>query len=371
MAWLSAGAALADVPARNGANHFFDPLTGTGWKRPSESVLAGMTDRVRMAISRDPVAATGMPAPDWVVSKDNPLNLTNFLQQYGNAASAATPGERSRHMAAALIAAGAMLHTLGDLGAPARVRGDYAAQFDELGGGPDDLGSRTERMAALVYGRLGVPAPSASVITTRTHLRDFFTNKQGTGLADVISRGYFSPHTLPRPSRINDQKPQLVRAEPKLPARLNLMAATRDGGSVLRNAAGTCLARYTVEHGVLSWTLDDDCILEQLAVIVPEVASYEAGLVDFLFRGNLAIAIDQNIAVSAKGLGAGQLEILSEDERGVRTKLAAMASNDGSGAIPTPPTGVKIIAVFRGADASGEPIVATGAAVIDRTPKDQ
>lgn len=371
MSWLAAGAALADVPAANGANHFFDPTTGKGWRRPEPGAIGTITDRVRTALTRDAVPATGVPAPDWLVDKHNPLNLDNFLAQLGNAASAATPGERSRHMAAALIAAGAMMHALGDLGAPARVRGDYAAMYTQLGGGPDDLGSRTERMAALVYGRLGVPAPSASVITTRTHLKDFFSNAQGTGLADVISRGYFSSNTLPGPSSVNgDTKPVLARAMPKVPARLFLMAARQEGGVVLRNAAGTCLARYAVEHDTLRWSLDDDCVLEQLAVILPEVASYEAGLLDFLFRGDLTVTVDANVTVSAKGLGAGQLEILGEDERGVRTKLAAMASTGGTGTLPTPPAGVKIVAVFRGADANGEPIVAVGAAPITRAPKE-
>src|SRR5262249_56521010 len=113
--------------------------------------------------------------------------------------SAARRGERSRYMAAALVAAGAMLHALGDLGAPARVRGDAEAHLEPLGAGPDDLGSRFERIAALTYGRLGVPPPSRTV--TRSHLRDFITAKDGGGLADVIARSYFSPNTLPEPTR--------------------------------------------------------------------------------------------------------------------------------------------------------------------------
>ncbi|MCX5743166.1 MAG: hypothetical protein NT062_11800, partial [Proteobacteria bacterium] len=40
LAWLAAGAALADIPAANGANHFFDPTTGLGWVKPDRDVLA-------------------------------------------------------------------------------------------------------------------------------------------------------------------------------------------------------------------------------------------------------------------------------------------------------------------------------------------
>ncbi len=369
--WLAAGAALADVPAANGANHFYDPTTKTGWERPRGDVFSRLSNAVRQSIGRDQLPEHGVPAPDWIVDPKNPFNLDSFIAQYAKAGSAATPGERSRHMAAALIAAGAMMHALGDLGSPSRVRGDYAAQFEPIGGGPDDLGSRYERIASLVYGRLGVPAPSAQIITTRTHLRDFFTNKDGTGLADLIARSYFSPNTLPGKSRINDQKPTLAKPKPSLPLRLNLMAASRDEGSTLRDAAGTCLARYHVDHGILGFSLDDDCVLEQLAVIMPEVASYEAGLLDFLFRGELDVTTEGTITVSAKGLGPGQLEILVEDERGVRTKIATPAAKGGEamtviGTMPLPPTGVKIVAVFRGADSNGEPIVVVGAAPIIR-----
>src|SRR5688572_6097517 len=115
-------------------------------------------------------------------------------------------------MAAALIAAGAIIHVLGDLGSPSRVRGDEAAHFEALGGGPDDLGSRFERIAALAYGRLGVPGPSR--VITREHLRDFFTAADGSGLADYVARSFFSPNTLPNAMRVGgDAKPTLARPQ--------------------------------------------------------------------------------------------------------------------------------------------------------------
>ena len=360
IAWLTAGAALADIPASQGANHFFDPSTGAGWSTPDK----GISGKLRETFLGGGMPEHGVPAPDWLVAKANPFSLDQFLNQYAKAASAATPGERSRYMAAALIAAGAMLHTLGDLGAPSRVRGDSAAQLAPLGAGNADLGSRFERIAALAYGRLGVPPPSRTV--TRTHLRDYFTSKDGGGLADVIARSYFSPNTLPAPARISgDAKPQLARPQPALPARLNLMAASRDDGTTLRSPAGICLARYRVEHDILQFSLDDDCMMDELAVILPEVASYETGLLDFLVRGELSVAVSRQIAVSAKGLGAGSLEILVEDDRGVRTQLAHQDTAAGAeqlAQVGAPAAGTRVIAVFRGTDAAGEPIVAVGAA---------
>ncbi|HEU4733021.1 MAG TPA: hypothetical protein VFT22_34240 [Kofleriaceae bacterium] len=357
MAWLTAGAALADVPASHGANHFFDPATGAGWVAPSR----GLSEKLRGVFGGGELPERGVPAPDWVTSKANPFGLDQFLNQYTKAVSAATPGERSRYMAAALVAAGAMLHTLGDLGAPSRVRSDAEAHLEPLGAGPDDRGSRFERIAALAYGRLGVPAPSRTI--TRTHLRDYFTSRDGGGLADLIARSYFSPSTLPEPTRMSgDVKPSLVRPQPALPARLNLMAANREG-TTLRSASGICLARYRVEHSTLTFSLDDDCLLEQLAVILPEVAAYETGLLDFLLRGELTIAVADQITVTGAGLGAGNLEVLVEDDRGVRTPLTTVATTGGEALakVAVPASGARVVAVYRGVDTAGEPIVAVGA----------
>lgn len=369
LGWLTAGAALADIPAAHGANHFFDPQTGKGWAAPDRALADRLEDSVRSALGRAALPASGVPAPVWITAKENPFNLGAFATQYSKAVTAATPGERSRHMAATLIAAGAILHTLGDLGAPSRVRGDAAAHFEPLGAGPDDLGSRFERIAALAYGRLGVPAPSR--VITRTRLRDFFSSQDGGGLADQISRSYFSPNTLPASTRVTaETRPVLARPLPALPTRLNIMAASREDGAVLRNAAGTCLVRYKVESNVLAFSLDDDCMLEQVSAILPEVAAYETGLLEFLLRGELEIA-EQNggLVVSAKDLGAGSVDVLVEDERGVRTKLSS-ATTAGNAEelvrIPMPSAGVRVVAVFRGVDHQGEPLVAVGALPLNR-----
>jgi hypothetical protein len=288
------------------------------------------------------------------------------MDQYVKAVSAATPGERSRHMAGTLVAAGALLHVLGDLGAPSRVRGDSAAYFEPLGGGPDDLGSRFERVAALAFGRLGIPAPSR--VITRAHLRDYFSNAEGTGLADVISTSYFSPNTLPAATRVGtNTHPKLARPLPALPSKLNLMAATRDDGTTLRAPDGTCLARYRVEHGVVSFYLDDECMLEEVSAILPEVSAYETGLLDFLFRGELTLTAGNDLVVSAKGLGAGTVEIFSEDLLGVRTSLAKIQYAGGKDELARysqPLVGQRLIALFRGVDAQGEPIVAVGAVTL-------
>ena len=360
LAWVAAGAALADTPVSQAANHFYDPLTHRGFERPSR----GFGDYLLDTIDGVSLPERGVPAPDWVVDPKNPFNVDHFIDQYAKAVTSETPGERSRAMAGALIAAGAMMHVLGDLGVPARVRGDGAAQLDPLGGGYDDRGSRLERMATLVYGRLGVPAPARTV--TRVHLRDYFTSREGDGLADEIARSYFSPNTLPQATLVGTGEihPKLVRPLPALPDKLNLVVASRENGTTLRAADGTCLARYAYEHSVLTFSLDDDCMLEQLAAILPEVSAYETGLLDFLLRGELAIAVSQQVVVSAKGLGAGTLTLLVEDDRGVRHAIGSFAvapGKDELARVAAPTTGTRVVALYRGVDLAGEPLVAVGA----------
>jgi hypothetical protein len=144
------------------------------------------------------------------------------------------------------------------------------------------------------------------------------------------------------------------------------MAANRDDGTTLRSATGICLARYRVEHDQLTFSLDDDCMLEQLSVILPEVTAYETGLLDFLLRGELTLTVADQITVTGAGLGTGSVELLVEDDRGVRTPLTTVqttagAAGDQLAQIPLPPSGTRVVAVYRGNDAAGEPIVAVGA----------
>ncbi|MEZ4404825.1 MAG: hypothetical protein R3B06_32855 [Kofleriaceae bacterium] len=375
LAWLLAGAALADANPTWAANHFYDADRKVGWRAPT-----GLVDRARAKVEGVAAARAGVAAPDWAASGDNPLGLPGFIDQYDKAIRAATPGERGRHLAGALVAAGAMLHVLGDLGSPSRTRGDSAAFFDPLGDAAfaGDRGSRFERLVAIGWGRLGVPA--AADVPARTHFRDFFTGAgTGTtgGLAEWSAHRFFSEHTLPRASEVGratrTQLPaviarSLVRPQPTPPRLLSMVVATQPQGTTLRDATGVCLAHYRKDRGVLSWWLDDSCELDQAAAILPVAAGYQAALLRWLGRGQLAVSVvDGAVQVRARGsaLGAGELTVLTEDGRGVRAaagtaKVTTVADGALVGAVQVG-AGRSAVAVFRGVDAAGEPIVAVGA----------
>jgi hypothetical protein len=381
LSWLSVGSVLADVPVAHAAHHFFDPVTGRGLSDRALDWSERQGHRLRATAVGADLPGSGKPAPDWLLDPANPMGLEDFLAQYEKAVSAPTAGERRRHLAAALLAAGAMLHVLQDMGSPSHVRDDLAAHLDLIGTDRFDRGSRFERIAALVYGRLGVPAPAAASVSA-TDLRAFFTTSAGTGLADLTVRRWFSRYTLPGAVRVHAGmgssqiaerlQRALARPFPAPPRRLDLEAA-RTGSAVVRDDAGVCLANYRLDdRGRLRWFMDDECMNEQIAAILPVVAAHSAALLDWLFRGALTLdKVDDGVAVTLATnrvtLGAGTLALFWDDERGQRSPLGAPVTITAGAAgqaltrAPAPPAEARAVAaVFRGIDGAGEPLVAVG-----------
>lgn len=463
MGWLAAGSVIADSPRSFAVNHFYDPISKHGAVGHSYSLRTKWLARI-MGESLPHASSNALA---WITDKRNPMNLSGFWSQYEKAVRAGTPAERSRHLAGTLLAAGALLHVLEDMGSPSHVRNDIKAHLQQLGS-PLDIGSRFERIAALGFGRLGVPGSQAS--TTARSLHALISNPNHTGLADVTARSWFSRFTLPRTIHIDHitiagivrlvaahykVKPAAITAKPakgakssvpramaiylaithtpaaytKLAAafgekrrtpllfaaaqiiedaksdvalakavstlkgdisasvigtrldkslrradpaplnRLDLAAARQPKGARLVDANGVCVARYRLRGLTLSWTLDDDCIAEQLRAILPQVVSYGAGALNWLFRGELTVRARVGaIAVSARGLGLGKgsIDLFWDDNRGVRTRYATIKVRGGkAGAVLArgnrpPKTAHRITALFRGLDAKGNELVATG-----------
>ena len=262
---------------------------------------------VREAIGRAGCPSDGVPAPDWVTAKDNPFNLAAFLDQYAQGrhrarrrASARAHGRRARRRRRDAPRARRSRRSV------ARSRRRGRAPRAARRAVPTISARGSSAIAALAYGRLGVPAPSRIDHAPRTCAT---SSRRPTAAASpiMISRTYFSPNTLPAstPGRRATRSPQLARPQPALPTRLNLMAASRDDGTTLRDR------RRHVPRALPGRArrarrsrLDDDCMLEQVAAILPEVAAYETGLLDFLLRGELTITVGRQIARQRQGPAA-------------------------------------------------------------------
>ena len=383
--WLTAGAVLAHLPAEHAVHHAYDAFTGDGFSsREIPGGLGGLAHRFGAQVAGARLLREGMPATAWLTHEDNPFRLSEFWGHYEAAASAQTPEARARHAASMLVAAGAIVHVVQDMASPARVRDDRASMLRRLGPDRIDVGSRFERLASLSYGRLGVPAPSRE-IGLRPSLTDYITAEGGDGLADLTARRFMSHGTLPESIEAAVTTPPHVlearledsmrRPSPSVAAPLDLREAATDDGARLVDQSGVCIARYELRDRRLRWRIPDDCALEQIRVLLGEASAYGAGVIEWLFRGELAL-VESAGALEARAGGIGvrdaTVTFFAEDEGGVREAFAetrAPASAEpgevvARAALPGERAPARLVAVLRGEDEHGEPVVA--AATLDR-----
>jgi hypothetical protein len=314
----------------------------------------------------------GLPATDWTTAKDNDMSLGRFWLELEKSVTAPSRGARDEHLAMALLVAGALLHVLEDMGAPAHARDDLREHLLPLGAGPTDRGSRFERLAALLYGRLGVPAPTGEV--GREKFRDFFTAADGKGLADLTHARWYSYGTLPGDTvvRADAARGDLAKAvarnqrfpSPRPERDLRTRNSNDPDGNAMRDAEGVCLTNYRVKEGRLHFAISDACANEQLAAMLPRIGAYATGLLDWLFRGALAVAVvggsaQISVPEGETALGAGKLTVVGEDAEGRRTVITS-APWQGPTSVALPDGVAHVYAVFRGVDGGGEEVVAVG-----------
>jgi hypothetical protein len=390
LAWLEAGSVIEQIPAERGRNHFLEPRSGRGLDNrvPGLSLktrlvsaleLGGTFAGIFTGVNFD---LSGQSSLAWLEDGDNDLSLTRFLDARERAAVSELPAARTTALAYSLLCAGAILHLLEDAGEPAHVRNDYRVAFGQrIGTDVVDRGSRFEHHVARTYAFAALPAIGAPV--RRLRLRDYFVAPDGRGLAQRTQRRFFSPGTLPRPLPVAGlTAAEVVKAvntaaafpAPRVRA-LDLGAAAR-GGAYLASPGVPYLVAYRIDsRGLLSFWLDERTDAAYARALLPEVGAYAAGLLDHLFRGHLAFASAHapgarpahgaSVVLSNAGppLAAGKLTVLAEDSRGRRHAVAIrdLERPTPTGgrllALPLPRGAVRLVAAFRGTDASGDPLV--------------
>ena len=343
LGWLVAGAVLEAVPAVRSRNHFFDPRDGQGLHQDQDSSAL----RTRIAAASSGIGSirgvftganfdgTGRSALDWLQAprSENDWGLRRFLDERERAGAAERRLDRDDATARSLLAAGAIVRLLEELGDPAMVRNDYREAFERQGG---PFG----RFLAARYGRLGVPEPSHA--GTPTRLLDLFHSPSGRGLADRTQRRFFSPGTLP---------PSTVYPQP----------AGRLHDGYLVSDEVSALARVTPAGAVL----DERCHLAYAKLLLPEIAEYAAAALDLLFRGHLELrARDGRVraVVRELPLGTGSLAWYVDDSDGKR-RLIDRRTLDGAGVgdvvleAELPSAARRLTLVFRGRDGVGDELV--------------
>ena len=370
IAWLVAGSVVADVPSSHANNHFLDPRSGKSLSTAGRSMGKMVTGVSKIS----KVRAGGEPANLWWKSSSNAMSFVGFGDQFRKAVRSTTLGERQRHLAGTLLAAGSMLHVLQDMGSPAHVRNDLAAQEEQISPNFHDRGSRFERIAALAFGRLGIPR--AKTTPTLPTLDGHFSNAAATGLADIIERSYFSAFTLPKTTSVKRDAgssvfreaiiKRLRRPEPAPHSRLDMVAARNSSGATWRNEDGVCLTRYRLQLAKVKFWIDDQCALEQLEAILPTVAGYGSNFLQALFPDDLSlskVAGKLSVGLDKERYAEGTLTFFSDAIDGTRSEYFSSVVKDGADAlasIPLPPrSAARVTVLFEGKDALGQPLLAT------------
>jgi len=146
-------------------------------------------------------------------------------------------------------------------------------------------------------------------------------------------------------------------------------AVVRATERMLTDDKGTCLANVYGDGDRIAFEIGRECALDQLDAMLPQIGAYSVAMLDTLFRGRIRIERkDSTVTLTSGDIGfsKGTLKVYSEDARGVRTMLFSRNVNANIG----PHTAIasraadlsaaRVVAFFRGQDAHGQPILATG-----------
>jgi hypothetical protein len=376
LSWVVAGAVIAKTPAERGRNLFYDPARGAGLGGASGGAVFSHAVRslfddgtFRALATGTDFNLTGMPATEWLASPANDVGLAVFSRELEAATASADPAARSTALVRALLALGGTLAVLQDAGEPAHVRNDFAGAFLSNGGdNPFDRASAFERFVADRYGRVGLPA--AAVPVARPTVLAFITAADRQGLADRTQRRFFSLGTVPDDVVVDrdtsgaevmrDARDSLAYGLPRLP-RLELQKL---GERRYAYDGKRRLLAYERLPGRVRFFLDDAVYADTARAVLPEIAAYGAGLVDLLFRVDLAVAVkDGHVTVEARGAHgglSGEVRVFAEDAHGRRTELGkgALVAGDGAPSVTfaaAPPSGTRrLAAVLRGQDEAGD-----------------
>jgi hypothetical protein len=390
LAWVVAGAVIAQTPPERAANLFYDPARGSGLTEGggflaalhSMRMLLDAHGGLRELATGTDFNLTGPPATQWLVSHDNDVGLPVFYAEMDAAGSAEDPARRATALARALMALGGTLSVLQDAGEPAHVRNDFRrAYLESAGSGPFDRSSAFERFVTNAYGRAGVPDAAPPV--DRPNVMAYFTAADRQGLADRTQRRFFSEGTVPEDSVlerdstaaevVKEARASLAYGLPGVP-RLDLRTIGErryvyDVGDELGHGAHLTsypppknghgrprrVLAYLRVPGRVRFFLDGAVHADSARALLPEIGGYGAGLIDHLFRAEIQLEVNAGV-VSAKVVGArgairnGAVRVYAEDAAGRRHLAGTLASG---GAVSLPAGTRRVAAVLRAEDDAG------------------
>lgn len=366
--WITYGSKQEDEPfwSLRYTYHFYNPLDGAG--------LKGLKSSYEWA-NDDGTSLLGN-SWSWRIARD----------KFYTGLTAARLADRQVALADSFRAVGQMLHLVQDLASPAHVRNDA----HPLGNSFENY--TLAKVNELNYSpvTISIPTTSVSPYAPRqfwdTDKYDGYSQLSGTdiGLAEYTNSNFFSEDSItspefPYPSKSLSKYYQCVDTAPPSSwvSKRQYLSRTPcptepQQGSVDHFLAWSFLP--SLQPGVLSpaMSMDDSVNRDYANQLIPRAVGYSAGLLNYFFRGKLAVSPvdDNNVKVynfSNEPLNSGIIELYYDDTSDQRhwcgslSLQSPVAPGKDTGPItlvPMPPTDNKrpgrYLAVFKGTLGSEE-----------------
>lgn len=334
--WIRDGAEFEDIPSVRVRHHFHNPTRP--WDQAGLRVAGAQIGESSVLWGQDRGQTIG-GKHSWHDAR------TSFVR----ALAATTDSERQKAYTETFRSLGQLMHLIQDAASPAHTRNDAhlccllgVGDRDEFHDWAEVAGNRN-RALSLPSQRFAqsiltgppfnplAPVPIARILDTERY-RQTGVPEAGLdiGLAEYSSANFFSDDTIfsdlpfPAPSSV-------VLGEPEFESK------TREFRRYFKKAGdGELIDHLAVSSGLYEFLpeplkgrkkgLDDKVLQDYAAKLFPRAVGYSAGLIDYFFRGQLAIEpVDQThlrvVNLSAEALVSGTMEIFYDKVTGERVPL--------------------------------------------------
>jgi hypothetical protein len=351
--WIRQGSRREDdtFPILRFRNHFFDPVRARGLEFASP---CGFTVR-------------GHPSTDWGLEENGVAQTYSFPDarwRFHRGLTAKTPEERRHHVAAMFRTLGQVIHLVQDAGQPQHTRNDPHGPAWACAGGDGAYEDYVKKLPVLSLG----DHEAVRFEVEENRPRSFWTTSDGRGLADYSNRGFVSAksnferrhcpdgHAEPVPEEeylySGDRdlcaelgvRPILDVDGSPLPCHMvfvrNTVVDRYDPERTATNDFAAATSIVDVDYHAIASASGETCPAPRLyavneitfhaaqELLIPRTVGYGAGMLDYFFRGDLAVGDDLenpgNVLVENLGDEAmtGTFEIHYDDIVGRRHLVA-------------------------------------------------
>lgn len=355
---IIAGSEAEDHPTERAQHHFLDPLSNKGLDNnyygvgiladfialfypPAEQGNVGRFVCSLVSLCDSSFNLDGTSAVERVEGKTSGSYPVNYFawpdtrRYFYNALTAKTKEEREHYFALSLFSLGHNLHLLEDMGVPAHTRNDFI--YDHIWHGLI-RGSYLE--GYVESGRIVEKTAGLRESVSFNKLANFWDNN-GTnvlpGLAEYTNYNFLSEGTIfkdyENPVWISMETYEDVAEDNKRDRVQYYTGRTSDGVEIPHLAAVGMLdsaldfldLRERARHSAY---LDPSCYKDYSDVLIPRIIPYVSGLIEYFFRGKIAVIKDGTSGIKIKNLSTeplsnGVFEIYYDSTEGIRNILAS------------------------------------------------